>query len=99
LGIVLQTLSSPAWAEWMADFFTVVEYPVDGYVPPAILTEMQFDVRHSSIEIIPNNHPARLSLALGKAKVFNQLMLSLNDVKVFNQYLKVAKNQPQTAPK
>ena len=68
-GVVLQTLAAPQWVDWLADFFTVVEYPVEGYVPPAILTEMQFDVTHSSIELIPENHPARISLALGRAKV------------------------------
>ena len=79
-AVVFQTLGVPEWVDWLADFFTVVEYPVDGYVPPAILTEMQFDARHSSLEVIPNSHPARISLALGKAKVACNLLDTGKDV-------------------
>ena len=79
-AVVLQTLGVPDWVDWLGDFFTVVEYPVDGYVPPAILTEMQFDARHSSLEVIPNSHPARISLALGKAKVACNLLDTGKDV-------------------
>ena len=79
-AVVFQTLGVPEWVDWLGDFFTVVEYPVDGYVPPAILTEMQFDARHSSLEVIPNSHPARISLALGKAKVACNLLDTGRDV-------------------
>ena len=33
------------------DYFTVVEYPVLGYVPPAILTEMHFDLKHCTFDV------------------------------------------------
>ena len=79
-AVVLPALGVPEWVDWLGDYFTVVEYPVDGYVPPAILTEMQFDARHSSLEIIPSSHPARLSLALGKAKVACNLLDTGKDV-------------------
>ena len=79
-AVVFQALGVPEWVDWLGDFFTVVEYPVDGYVPPAILTEMQFDARHSSLEVIPSSHPARISLAVGKAKVACNLLDTGKDV-------------------
>ena len=53
------SLPPSVWGEWLAEFFTVVEYPVTGYVPPAILTEMRFDLKHCTVDIAcdatPNN--------------------------------------------
>ena len=75
VGIVLRTLqSTPAWIEWLKEFFTVVEYPVEGYIPPALLTEMQFDLACSTLDLTPKCHPARLALALGHANVQMNLL-------------------------
>ena len=45
------SLPPSVWTEWLAEFFTVVEYPVTGYIPPAILTEMRFDLKHCTVDI------------------------------------------------
>ncbi len=59
-GVRLQSLvREPEWVDWLARFFTVVEYPVDGYVPPAIMTHMQFELCNCSIDIIPTCHATR----------------------------------------
>ena len=43
LGLQLSDPSPlPDWLTALQDFFTVVEFPVLGYVPPAVLTEMHF---------------------------------------------------------
>ena len=52
-------LSAPSWVEWLQDFFVVVDYPVEGYKPPAILTEMQFKLERCSLELTPKAHDAR----------------------------------------
>ena len=61
------SLLPSVWGEWLAEFFTVVEYPVTGYIPPAILTEMRFDLKHCTIDIAcdanANNGPLLSPLA------------------------------------
>lgn len=81
-AIIRSLVDSPVWVNWLGDFFTVVEFPVDGYLPPAILTEMQFDVRKSSVELIPKVHPARLAFTLGKARVACNLLDTGHDVNI-----------------
>ncbi len=69
-GVRLSSLvREPPWVDWLARFFTVVEYPVDGYVPPAILTHMQFELRRCSVDVVPQCHAARLSLCVGAARI------------------------------
>ena len=41
--IIIMT-DSLDWIDAIADFFTVVEFPVLGYLPPAVLTELHFQV-------------------------------------------------------
>ena len=43
--------SQSVLVDWLTDFFTVVEYPVMGYVPPAILTEMHFDAKQCTVDV------------------------------------------------
>ncbi|TRY61083.1 hypothetical protein TCAL_14969 [Tigriopus californicus] len=81
-AIIRSLVDSPVWLTWLGEFFTVVEFPVDGYLPPAILTEMQFDVRKSSVELIPKVHPARLAFTLGKARVACNLLDTGHDVNI-----------------
>lgn len=76
------------WMGWLADFFAVVEYPVQGYVPPAILTEMQFDFRHCSVDLASNfvgrGPPTAsvLAFTFGEAKVFCSLQDTGRDATV-----------------
>ncbi len=55
----------PILIDWLKDYFTVVEYPVLGYIPPAILTEMHFDVKHCTFDVT-YLAPGQISLTLGK---------------------------------
>ena len=41
--IIIMT-DSLDWIDALADFFTIVEFPVLGYLPPAVLTELHFQV-------------------------------------------------------
>ena len=54
----------------------MIEYPVVGYVPPAILTEMHFDVRHSTFDALPAAADAHVAAAVGR------ITLALGSVKV-----------------
>lgn len=71
----------PLWINWLADYFTVVEYPVTGYIPPAILTEMHFDLRHCTLDI---NYltPGQLTLTLGHVKINCCLLDTGTDVNI-----------------
>ena len=54
------------WINAIADFFTVVEFPVLGYAPPAVLTEMHLRLVQSAVELAPLQTPIRAALCLGK---------------------------------
>ncbi len=57
----------PDWVAALASFFTVVEFPVLGYVPPVILTELHFLVEQSALELAPPAAaPATAVLCIGE---------------------------------
>ena len=66
----------------------MIEYPVVGYVPPAILTEMHFDVRHSTVDALASADgsclpmPGRMTLALGNVKVNCSLLDTGKDASI-----------------
>eukprot|EP00096_Caligus_rogercresseyi_P000463 TRINITY_DN10923_c0_g1_i1.p1 TRINITY_DN10923_c0_g1~~TRINITY_DN10923_c0_g1_i1.p1 ORF type:complete len:827 (+),score=294.23 TRINITY_DN10923_c0_g1_i1:31-2481(+) len=63
------------------DFFTVDEFPIEGYQPPVILTEMQLDLRRSSLDCFV--HPDhRLTLSLGSVKVSCNFLDSSSDMSI-----------------
>ena len=58
------------WINALIEFFRVVEFPVLGYSPPVVLTEMHFLLNHCAVELSPASvSPARGALCLGKVKV------------------------------
>lgn len=71
----------PVLIDWLAEFFTVVEYPVTGYIPPAILTEMHFDVQHCTVDMT-HIDPGKLTLALGRIKINCSLLDTGTDVSI-----------------
>ena len=59
--------SGADWVAALASFFTVVEFPVLGYVPPVILTELHFLLEQSAIELAPPAAaPACAALCIGQ---------------------------------
>ena len=71
----------PVLADWLADFFTVVEYPVLGYIPPAILTEMYFDVKHCTLDLTYLS-PGQMTVSLGHVKITCCLIDTGNDLNI-----------------
>ena len=71
----------PVLADWLADFFTVVEYPVLGYIPPAILTEMYFDLKHCTLDLTYLS-PGQMTLSLGHVKITCCLIDTGNDLNI-----------------
>lgn len=67
--------------DWLSEYFTVVEYPVMGYIPPAIMTEMHFDVRHSTVDITFLT-PGQISFTMGHVKVNCSLLDTGTDVNI-----------------
>ncbi|XP_071749892.1 autophagy-related protein 2 homolog B [Lepeophtheirus salmonis] len=76
-----ENLELQYFIEWIIDFFTVVEYPIVGYNPPVILTEMQFDIKRSSLDL---HFPAkqRLTLSLGSMKMSCNFLDSSLDMSI-----------------
>ena len=71
------------WLEWLSDFFTVVEYPVTGYVPPAILTELRFDLRHCTVDITCDANTTAPLLGNGGIQISTHHMtVALGGVKI-----------------
>ena len=73
------SLPPSVWVDWLAEFFTVVEYPVTGYIPPAILTEMRFDLKHCTIDVTCDTTPN-----------IGQVLSPLKDVKISRHHITVA---------
>ena len=58
------------------------EYPVVGYVPPAILTELRFDLRRCTFDIFHKTPVGKLTLALGRVNVHCNLLETGRDVSI-----------------
>ena len=76
-----EAILQPVLADWLAEFFTVVEYPVLGYIPPAILTEMYFDLKHCTLDLTYLT-PGQITLSLGQVKVTMCLIDTGNDLNI-----------------
>merc|ERR1712098_57598 len=67
----------------LGDFFTVVEFPVLGYLPPAILTEMHFQLDHSALQLAPPHvFPSKAALCIGRMMVSCSLLDTTQDASV-----------------
>ncbi len=60
----------PDWLAALAAFFRVVEFPVLGYVPPVILTELHFLLEQCALLLeppaaAPASAPASAALCIG----------------------------------
>ena len=74
---------APDWVTALADFFTVVEFPVLGYTPPAVLSELHFQLLQCAVELTPPSvAPATAVLCIGKASVSCALMDTTKDASV-----------------
>merc|ERR1719319_2039456 len=74
---------APDWVTALADFFTVVEFPVLGYTPPAVLSELHFQLLQCAVELTPPSvAPATAVLCIGKASVSCALMATTKDASV-----------------
>ena len=84
IGLCLQDpSSSPDWINALADFFTVVEFPVLGYLPPAVLTEMYFQLVQCAVELAPPPvSPLKAAICLGKVGVSCSLLDTTQDASV-----------------
>ena len=76
-----EAILQPVLADWLAEFFTVVEYPVLGYIPPAILTEMYFDLKHCTLDLTYLS-PGQITFSLGHVKVTCCLIDTGNDLNI-----------------
>ena len=74
---------APDWITALAEFFTVVEFPVLGYVPPAVLSELHFQLLQCAVEVAPPAaEPAAAALCIGKASVSCSLLDTTKDASV-----------------
>ena len=75
--------TAPLWIDALVNFFTVVEFPVLGYVPPVVLTELHFQLEQCAVELSPPAAaPARAALCLGRVRVTCSLLDTTRDASV-----------------
>jgi len=84
VGLCIRDPSTgPDWVNALVDFFTVVEFPVLGYLPPAVLTEMHFQLVQCGLELAPPDiAPLRAALCLGKVGISCSLLDTTADASV-----------------
>lgn len=71
------------WINSLVNFFTVVEFPVLGYSPPVVLTELHFLLAQCAVEFSPpSTEPGRAVLCLGKVKITCSLLDTTKDASV-----------------
>ena len=70
------------WINAIVDFLTVDEFPVLGYSPPAVLTEIHCQLVQSAVELAPLLSPIRAALCLGKVGISCSLLDSTQDASV-----------------
>jgi hypothetical protein len=58
------------------------EYPVVGYIPPAILTELRFDLRRCTLDVFHKTPTGKLTLSLGRVNVHCNLLETGRDVSI-----------------
>merc|ERR1719507_2966240 len=80
---VRDAAQAPDWITALADFFTVVEFPVLGYIPPAVLSELHFQLIQCAIELAPPPvAPASAALCIGRASISCSLLDTTRDASV-----------------
>ena len=80
---VRDAAQAPDWIAALADFFTVVEFPVLGYIPPAVLSELHFQLIQCAIELAPPPvAPASAALCIGRASISCSLLDTTRDASV-----------------
>ena len=70
------------WINAIVDFLTVDEFPVLGYSPPAVLTEIHCQLVQSAVEVAPLLSPIRAALCLGEVGLSCSLLDSTQDASV-----------------
>ncbi len=63
-----------------------------GYIPPAILTELRFDLRHCTFDVTHNIPAGHLTLALGHVQVHCNLVI-FQFLKCWQDYLELGNAQ------
>ncbi|XP_023222946.1 autophagy-related protein 2 homolog B-like isoform X2 [Centruroides sculpturatus] len=58
------TTSPQNWLTQFVDFFDIVDYPVNGYIPPAIITELHLHLWSCAIDYRPLHLPLRAVITM-----------------------------------
>lgn len=67
-----------SWFTQMIDFFDVLDYPIPGYNPMAVLTEFHLHLWDCAIDYRPFNLPIRSLLSLGNFSMSSHLAAQVN---------------------
>ncbi|XP_017466470.1 PREDICTED: autophagy-related protein 2 homolog B [Rhagoletis zephyria] len=71
-------LSNQFWLHQLIDFLDVVDYPIEGYAPYGIITEMQLHLWNCAIDYRPSNFDYRALLELGAFTISSNVISSVN---------------------
>lgn len=71
------TISQHTWLNQIIDMIDVLDYPIEGYIPYGVVTEMQLHLWDCSIDYRPLHFPYRAILDLGYFMISSNLTTSL----------------------
>lgn len=69
------TLPQHSWLTQLRDMFDVVDYPVSGYKPPTVATEMSFHLWDCAIDYRPLYFPYRVVISIGTNMISSSMTI------------------------
>ncbi|CAD7003844.1 unnamed protein product [Ceratitis capitata] len=71
-------VSNQFWLNQLIDFLDVVDYPIEGYVPYGIITEMQISLWNCAVDYRPTNFDYRALVEFGAFTITSNVISSVN---------------------
>lgn len=71
------SISNQFWLNQLIDFLDVIDYPIEGYVPFGIVTEMQLHLWNCAIDYKPTNFDYRAIVELGAFTISSNVISSV----------------------
>ncbi|XP_039964190.1 autophagy-related protein 2 homolog A [Bactrocera tryoni] len=71
------SITNQFWLNQLIDFLDVVDYPIEGYVPFGIITEMQLHLWNCAIDYRPTNFDYRAIVELGAFTISSNVISSV----------------------
>lgn len=77
LRYVIPPSPSLFWLNQLMDFLDVMDYPIEGYVPYSVISEMQLHLTDCAIDFRPDNFPYRAVIELSYFSVSSNIISAM----------------------